>query len=65
MRKSKNKKATKTDGDWMSKFKIFDKKEKLQQQQQLGPFQDELDEEEGEEELIEHVNLQNSVSTHK
>ena len=26
-------------------------------------FQDELDEEEGEEELIEHVNLQNSVST--
>ena len=49
----------------MSKFKIFDKKEKLQQQQQVGPFQDELDEEEGEEELIEHVNLQNSVSTHK
>ena len=49
----------------MSKFKIFDKKEKSQQQQQLGPFQDELDEEEGEEELIEHVNLQNSVRAHK
>ena len=59
MRKSQKKKPTKGDGDWMSKFKIFDKKEKEQQQQ--GLFQDELDEEEGEEELIEHVNLQNSV----
>jgi len=49
IRKKKTKKENFHSNDWLSKLKFFDKKPKV------------VVEEEGDEEQIEHVNLQNSV----